>query len=419
MRSNCLCGTSSRARRAHVEARKSLTRSTWCEAIVRANGPYDVSTDQAAVTRSGLDACRIDHSGCNVRGTAQVSKARAFTLIELLTVIAIIGLLVGLLLPAVQSARESARRAQCVNNLHQIGVGLHSYAESHGVLPIGNLRDYDPRTAGANPPCTSNGGEKSFLVMILPQVDQQPLYNCVNSSTTIYGHENRTVLAVSLSVYSCPSDPDSGIARPMDTSQLVPIGLAGGNEALDAVFTSYTGCFGTVPVIAYPNSINGCKPSPLAVAEANGCFTAISPIRLASVTDGLSNTIFVAERATTALRNKDGPDTKNGWWFSSNLGDTLFAAMLPPNLFRDESAFVAPSAASSLHPGGLNVLMGDGTVRFIKESIQCWPVDLSGLGVPSGAILNNTGAWDNLPKNGVWQALSTCAGGEVVGSDAY
>ncbi len=255
--------------------------------------------------------------------------------------------------------------------------------------------------------------------MILPQLDQQPLYNCVNSSTTIYGYEDRTIFAVSVGAYSCPSDPDSGVARPIEMSNLIFAGLARPNEQLNAVFTSYMGCFGTVPSVASPSTINGCNPDPLAVAEADGCFNVISPIRLASITDGLSNTIFVAERATTTLRDRYGPNTKYGWWFSSNVGDTLYTTMLPPNLFKDQNAIVLPSIASSLHPGGLSVLMGDGSVRFIKESIQCWPVDLSGFGAPLGATLNPRGAWVNLPKNGIWQALATRAGGEVISSDGY
>jgi prepilin-type N-terminal cleavage/methylation domain-containing protein/prepilin-type processing-associated H-X9-DG protein len=411
---------SSRAGRAPGEGHEDATRSSTGSPIVASkclrSAPYGV----AVVVLSARERGGRQSNGNEAHVGTENYNSGGFTLIELLVVIAIVGLLAVLVLPAVQSARESARRAQCLNNLHQIGTALHSYTESDGALPVGHMRNYDPRIATGDSPCSSSReGEKSFLVSILPQIDQQSLFNALNSSTTIYGFENRTIFAVSVGAYACPSDPDALGARAISTSHLVSLGLAQPGQALNASFTSYTGCFGSLFVVAYPSPINACKPNALAIAQANGCFSDVTPIRLASVSDGLSNTIFVAERATTGLRDADGPNSRSGWWFSSTFGDTIFCATLPPNLFRDENAVVPPSAASSMHPGGLNVLMGDGAVRFLKESIQCWPVDLSGLGVPQGATFNGTGFWGNLPKSGIWQSLSTRAGGEMVGSDAY
>jgi prepilin-type processing-associated H-X9-DG protein len=161
------------------------------------------------------------------------------------------------------------------------------------------------------------------------------------------------------------------------------------------------------------------------ILQCNGVFNDLSPIRLASVTDGLSNTIFMAEKATTILQELDAviPQyaAQHGWYITGNWGDTLITALYPPNAF-DGVAFAAVTAwtnsASSMHPGGLNVLMGDGSVRFIKNSIQSWPFDPIS-GNPAGASQNGQGSWVNVPPSGVWQSLSTRSGGEVVGSDAF
>lgn len=340
-----------------------------------------------------------------------------FTLIETLVVVAVIGILVGLLLPAVQTAREAARRVQCINNLKQIGLALHSYHSSYNALPTGFTRDYDRRTAGLNPPCTSTGVEKSFLIAILPQMEQVALFNSINSSVSIFSFENRTIFAMGIDAYTCPSDPDARSPRSMDISQLVSVGFARSNERLVASYTSYVGCFGSLPVVAVPTPSNGCKADSRAVAQANGVLTAISPISFASVSDGLGNTMFASERAITTLRKASDLNAKYGWYFAGNLGDTLFDTMVPPNAFRSDNPLLLPSEASSMHPGGLNVLIGDGSVRFIKETIESWRVSEAGLISPAGATLTGGGWWQGLPAAGVWQKLGTRAGGESVAFD--
>ena len=343
----------------------------------------------------------------------------AFTLIELLVVVSIVGLLVALLLPAVQAAREAARRAQCANNLKQIGLGLHAYHDAYNALPPGRYPTYDPRLRGANPPCTAPGVDKSFLVMILPEVEQAPLYNAINQDLSIFGYENRTCFAVAVSTYACPSDWLSGFPRPMDTYQLCSGGLAQPGERLEAVNTSYAGCFGSLPVIAFPRPDTQCKVDLRTAAQANGCLTDISPISFASIGDGTGSTLLVVERATAVLQSLPRSISQTyGWYFSGNLGDTLTTAMYPPNLVVKASAIPDPSASSSLHPGGLNALLCDGSVRFIKESISSWPLDPA-TDQPLGAARDGGGWWVNLPPPGVWQKLATRSGGEIVGADAY
>ena len=348
-----------------------------------------------------------------------------FTLIELLVVIAIIGILVGLTLPAVQAAREAARRMQCANNLKQIGLALHAYHDAFGSLPTGRIMTYDPRFSGANPPCTSRIVDKSFLVMILPYIEQGPLYNSVNQNVTILGLENRTVHSAVVSSYACPSDTTSGIPRDGDVTQMAAYGLASPTERLTMTFTSYAGCFGSYYVEAIPRSGNGCIVPPRVYAQADGAIGDVAPIGFASIQDGLSTTLFVAERATSALKSLDVVDpvifTRYGWSFTGNWGDTMVTTMYPPNMFRKVGLGAGQShalAATSLHPVGVNGLFGDGSVRFIKETISTWPFDPL-TGAPLGARQAPDGSWVNLPNPGVWQALATRSGGEAVDSGAY
>jgi len=339
-----------------------------------------------------------------------------FTLIELLVVLAVVGLLIGLLLPAVQSAREAARRARCINNLKQIGAALHVYHGTWNALPPGRFKTYDPRLIGPNPPCSAHLADKSFLAMILPEMEQAALFNSINQDVSAYGYENRTAFPVVVGSYACPSDPEAGRSRRLVCDQLADAGLVRAGETLTGAFASYVACYGSLPTTGVPLPVTDCRVDPRAIEQSNGCFNDVAPIRLSSVTDGLGQTLFVSERATSALRDlDDGLFDACGWYLSGNLGYTLFTTMVPPNSYASRNAAVLWDSATSRHPGGVNGLMGDGSVRFIKGSIQSWPVDATSLGFPRGAFFTPGGYWVDLPRPGIWQALSSRSEGEVVG----
>jgi prepilin-type N-terminal cleavage/methylation domain-containing protein/prepilin-type processing-associated H-X9-DG protein len=341
----------------------------------------------------------------------------AFTLIELMVVLGIVGLLVGLLLPAVQSAREAARRAQCANNLKQIGLAIHNYHDRAGCLPIGRMKMYDPRFGQVVANCPPYANDKSFLVMILPEMEQQAVYNAINQALSIVACENWTILPVHVAAYSCPSDPDSGSPRPMNMTDMIDLGLATTGVTLDASFTSYAGCFGSLSVFAQPSPDNGCKVDPRVLAQVDGCLCDVTPVGFASIADGLSSTILGAERATSLYRAWGADEFGDrGWYFMGNIRDTLFVGTTPPNSFRRVDR--PGTGASSLHPGGVNVLIADGSVRFVKETVQSWPIDSTN-GHPAGAKFVPPGYWTNVPAPGVWQALTTRSHGEAISEGSY
>jgi prepilin-type processing-associated H-X9-DG protein len=256
-------------------------------------------------------------------------------------------------------------------------------------------------------------------VFALPLLEQASLFNAINQSLVIIGAENSTAHSVVVTCLACPSDPASGIVRNLSQGQLAEFGVS---DPARMVFTSYAGLVGSLPVVAQPMPSNGCAVAGPLIAQSNGVFNDLGLIRLSSVADGLSNTIFLAEKSTTVLGNlgalSPSFSAKHGWYITGNWGDTLVTALYPPNAYKRVNLAAGDAwadSASSLHAGGVNVAMGDGSVGFISESIQSWVPD-SLTGDPTGASVNAGGWWVSLPPPGVWQALSTRSGGELVDS---
>jgi len=348
-------------------------------------------------------------SGLRVREARSRGSRAGFTLIELLVVIAIIAVLIALLLPAVQAAREAARRAQCVNNLKQIGLGLHNYEQSNSCFPPGALPTYSPDTKAL-----INNGSFSVLARILGSMEQQSLYNaanfsvaCLNSATGVL--INQTILLARVNSFLCPSDPAPGwtgsVNPPLTTTR------SPGNNYFASVGSSleYDASQATPP---------------------NGVFSLLvrgTPTTIAAITDGTSNTIAFGEWRTgsgninvitiptdavflgsfptgvtrgaagmnmpfggtpfqqwipkcvaivgnSANRKGKTPTLGENWAIALNgycIGMILLAPNPPyPNCVTSASGFENPGmwTLSSRHPGGANVVLCDGSVKFLKSS---------------------------------------------------
>ena len=331
---------------------------------------------------------------------------RGFTLIELLTVVAIVALLVALLLPAVQAAREAARRGQCANNLRQIGIALHTYHDANNCFPTCITSGLDTRGQ-----YVLYRGLYSMQVRLLPHLDQGPLFNAVNFTVSTnpvdgYGvpplsHDEQELMSINstvsnkrLAFFLCPSD-------------VVPVAAPG---------NSYRGNVGLGPwaptTAEFPDS-------------GNGFFQEIYTTSAAEVPDGLSHTVAFGERlmggGTAGLIGPERdyfqapgltltaddlirgcqiaarPDATGGftaggkWWFWLGRDQTQYSHTQAPNgptpdcLYGGIIPPAGMSTARSLHPSGVNALMGDGSIRFVTETLrqEVW----RGLGTRNGGEL--------------------------------
>jgi prepilin-type processing-associated H-X9-DG protein len=331
----------------------------------------------------------------------------AFTLIEALVVITLIGLLVALLLPAVQAARESSRKLQCAANLKQLALACHNYANVYGTLPIGVPQMYDP-----DPALNFFGQSQSLFVSTLGQLDQQPLFNSVNFSRSIFASANATIYATGLAVLWCPSDPS------IQMEVEYPFYEDPFKEKIR--FTSYAGCTG----VWYAELSDFSDPmNPARIDQFNGLFTANRGISFAAITDGASQTMLLSERAHGLLTGEDFLYWH--WWADAVSMDTRFWTIFPMNPFRkipdtpESYSSAYTSAASSFHPNGAAFAFADGSVRFLKDSINSWATDNAGY--PLGVSEDNQGIFHVTPgtRLGVYQMLSTRSGNESISADSF
>ena len=321
------------------------------------------------------------------------SRRPGFTLIELLVVIAIIAVLIGLLLPAVQAAREAARRAQCVNNLKQLGLALHNYHDTVGAFPLGRF--------------TNSSDSFSPFARILPFMEQTNAFAALNFDVPWSNAINLTATQTKIATFLCPSDSQVGA---------IPNGWGG---------TNYRSNEGTS--VAMWHGVSDTAGVNASIAPPNGLFFANLQCRMADITDGTSNTAAFSEHVLGDFNNSIATDKADTFWPQTYPANPDEAVQLcrdfnwrdltyqrvsevgapwiygyhsttsywhsgPPNT---RSCMFPPSrimtVANSRHPGGVNVTLADGSVKFFKDTINL----------------------------GVWRALGTRNMGEVISADSY
>jgi prepilin-type N-terminal cleavage/methylation domain-containing protein/prepilin-type processing-associated H-X9-DG protein len=343
---------------------------------------------------------------------------RAFTLIELLVVIAIIGVLIALLLPAVQQAREAARRAQCINNLKQIGLALHNYESANRAFPPPKIRSGTCQYAYVTGDPTGTILNTTMFTMILNYMEQTALYSAYNfmqpSSNDAWGGYgpaptgltvlagnaivNTTVVGALVSSYACPSDQVPTVET---FTAIAPVGPY---YMVNARRSNYGACTGQY------TEYNCITPTTPNLPPDRAMFYSDAATAIQDVRDGLSNTTMIGEKSSETINW-----CSNFWYFGPYWGcgthtsthlvvwpptSTLAPASTPnaPWGNRDGTAYCERYkrgtyawVMSSAHPGGVNICMGDGSVRFIKDTINPY----------------------------TWYSLQTIRQGEVISADAY
>ncbi|MHC2069054.1 DUF1559 family PulG-like putative transporter [Bremerella sp. T1] len=330
-------------------------------------------------------------------------KKRGFTLVELLVVIAIIGVLIALLLPAVQQAREAARRMQCNNNLKQIGLGLHNFHDTYGEFPA---------SYGFNDQANAASWRKAWGwgARILPFLEQSALHDQLGVSTqefddllpgntsTSWPAAGVALMRTPLDAFICPSDPGEEINTSVDFCH------TGGPDSTKPAKSNYAGVMGHYTTNWYA--------SPTAsIPNQHGLMNAQKGTRMADITDGTSNTFAVGERDSIHHAaywvGTGNVNSESSWSSPKAIGRTFGQKVNQPLVGRFYLAF------SSLHPGGANFLYGDGSVHFISETID----SREGLKHDGGAAAWYT-SYSELDTStvGVYQRLGLRDDGQPLGS---
>ena len=316
-------------------------------------------------------------------------RRRGFTLVELLVVIAIIGVMVGLLLPAVQAAREAARRMQCGNNLKQLTLGLHNYESSYKTLPPSRI------TTGE-----SRHGWASFM---LPFIEQAAVYDIYDFNVRWHNAINFPATSSPLATWVCPSTPSTRMIPPAAAQALHVTVPPGGFGPADYSSTN--------EIRRSFYEANGLPLPPGILRGMPGAMDRNRPTKLADIIDGLSNTLMLAERCGRpeiywARKRASGVVVADGWGWADfdNISGSVNGASMDGTLLNSTSSS-APYATTingpcainctnnseyySFHPGGIQISLSDGSVRF----------------------LSNTASAETIA------ALVTRANGEIIGGD--
>ena len=322
-------------------------------------------------------------------------RTRGFTLIELLVVIAIIAVLIALLLPAVQQAREAARRTQCRNNLHQLCLAMHNYHDAHNLFPPGVV-------TGPAGGCAqgSNPGHSAWL-LLLPYLDEMTLYNACNFERDSYCRNgaaqivaNQTVVQSRLAQMQCPTAGSDSL--PMTGYTVRKHAPGDYRLSSGAIGTGGSGTPCGRWDFSWPNCMHWYSSAgPNGIGKPNSCgmFSGNSQVSIELIEDGTSNTIAMAESySALETHGRWGWAAAENYW---NMGSTR----IPPNFTPPaadantlmKSMCAAGHRLGSLHEGGLFVGFADGSVRFISENID----------------------------GGTWMALGTIAGAEILDDEDY
>jgi prepilin-type N-terminal cleavage/methylation domain-containing protein/prepilin-type processing-associated H-X9-DG protein len=306
-------------------------------------------------------------------------RRRGFTLVELLVVIAIIGVMVGLLLPAVQAAREAARRMSCSNNMKQLGLAMHNYHDSLNSFPLGayNLREAWP-ASGSN-----------WRALLLPYIEQRPVYDQLQFTATSHFMAggaaganallgNEVLRELNIPTYRCPSSaiPEFDIAP-------------GSNNQQRTLNISYVGIQGAARPVPGPDPNRGTFDLGHGWSCNNGILFANTFTRMRDVTDGLSNTMILSDQSGLVARVNRTSNYYGGWFGSRHprpvsggpgvsmdlwqTGTTCVRFAPNSNIVQTgatEAMYRNNTVINSMHPGGINVSLADGSVRFLTDSID-------------------------------------------------